>query len=69
VIGDTPHDVSAGREIGARVLAVASGQYSREELEACDPWVTLDRLPEPAAFRELLGIPDGREYNAGPRRA
>ena len=56
VIGDTPHDVRAANEIGARVVAVASGQYTREELERCDPWLVLDGLPEPDRFRDLLGI-------------
>jgi phosphoglycolate phosphatase len=56
VIGDTPHDVRAGNEIGARVLAVASGQYGREELEALEAWRVLDELPAPAEFRKLLGL-------------
>jgi phosphoglycolate phosphatase len=56
VIGDTPHDVSCGIEIGARTIAVASGSHSAEELAACDPWVVLERIPEPPAFRELVGL-------------
>ncbi|MBB03662.1 MAG: haloacid dehalogenase [Planctomyces sp.] len=42
VIGDTPADVQCARAIGARVLAVATGRYSREELEATDPDATVD---------------------------
>lgn len=56
VIGDTPHDVACGREIGARTIAVASGSHSVEELTACGPWVTLERIPEPPRFRELVGL-------------
>lgn len=34
VIGDTPRDVQCGRKGGARTLAVATGTYGAEELEA-----------------------------------
>ncbi len=37
VIGDTPTDVSCGRAIGARVVAVATGNHTREELAAAGP--------------------------------
>ena len=37
VIGDTPHDVTCGRAIGARVAAVATGAFTLEELQATDP--------------------------------
>jgi phosphoglycolate phosphatase-like HAD superfamily hydrolase len=37
VIGDTPTDVSCGRAIGARVIAVATGNHSRDELAASGP--------------------------------
>jgi phosphoglycolate phosphatase len=56
VIGDTPADVECGKAIGARTIAVASGWHSAEELAATDPWVVLERIPEPDEFRRLLGI-------------
>jgi phosphoglycolate phosphatase len=56
VIGDTPHDVACGKDIGARTIAVASGSYSIEELTACGPWVVLERIPGPPTFRELVGL-------------
>ena len=56
VIGDTPHDVRCGQAIGARTVAVASGPYPLDELEACGPWLALERLPEPERFAELLGL-------------
>ena len=36
-IGDTPADVRAAKEIGALIVAVASGTFKFEELEACGP--------------------------------
>jgi phosphoglycolate phosphatase len=36
-IGDTPSDVAAAREIGASIVAVASGTFGIEELSACSP--------------------------------
>jgi phosphoglycolate phosphatase len=54
VIGDTPHDVRCGKGVGARTIAVASGQYGLEELEGCEPWQALERLPHPGDFVELL---------------
>jgi phosphoglycolate phosphatase len=56
VIGDTPADVECGKAIGARTIAVASGWHSVEQLEATDPWLVLERIPEPEAFRRLLRL-------------
>src|SRR5437870_10144340 len=43
VIGDTPHDIRCGRAIGARVLAVATGGSTLEELSSHKPdWVVRD---------------------------
>ncbi len=57
VIGDTIHDVACGKAVGARTIAVATGPIPREELEESEPWAVLDELPDPAAFRGLVGIP------------
>jgi phosphoglycolate phosphatase-like HAD superfamily hydrolase len=56
VIGDTPHDIRCGQAIGARVVAVASGSYSVEALEAHQPWWTLSCLPEPTVFMQKIGL-------------
>jgi phosphoglycolate phosphatase-like HAD superfamily hydrolase len=37
VVGDTPADVSAAREVGLPVIAMATGTYSFAELLKCDP--------------------------------
>lgn len=44
VIGDTLADIECGRALGARVIAVATGFASREELESGAPDVLLDDL-------------------------
>lgn len=36
-VGDTPSDIQAAREVGAAVVAVASGTFSFEQLSACSP--------------------------------
>jgi phosphoglycolate phosphatase-like HAD superfamily hydrolase len=56
VIGDTPHDVSCGRAIGARTVAVATGGYGLAELQACAPWRLWERVPEPEEFERTLGL-------------
>jgi phosphoglycolate phosphatase len=56
VIGDTPHDIRCGQAIGARTVALATGSHPAGELEACGAWLTLERLPEPERFAELLGL-------------
>jgi phosphoglycolate phosphatase len=37
VLGDTPKDIACGKAIGAKTVAIATGQYSLEELAAHDP--------------------------------
>jgi phosphoglycolate phosphatase-like HAD superfamily hydrolase len=54
VIGDTPHDVACARHIGASVIAVATGQHAREELEAARPDVLLDDLRNVERVMEIV---------------
>jgi phosphoglycolate phosphatase-like HAD superfamily hydrolase len=44
VIGDTPHDVRCGRFIGAKVLAVATGGATLDELKAHQPDWAVENL-------------------------
>ena len=46
VIGDTPADISCGRELGARAIAVATGSYSVEDLKAHDPYAVFSDLSD-----------------------
>jgi len=43
VVGDTPRDISCARSIGARVLAVATGNFSVSQLRSHQPdWLVSD---------------------------
>jgi phosphoglycolate phosphatase len=56
VIGDTPRDIQAARQMGARCLAVASGAYSADELvQAGADHVTTELHPTPELIQLLVG--------------
>ena len=54
VIGDTPHDITCARAIGARVLAVATGSHARESLEAAGADLVLENLTDTEAVLKFL---------------
>jgi phosphoglycolate phosphatase len=54
VIGDTPHDIACARVIGARVIAVATGGYSVEQLQASGPDTVVPDLSDTAAILKQL---------------
>lgn len=45
-IGDTPADVHAAKEVGALIVAVATGIFSLPQLKACDPNVGITDCSE-----------------------
>src|SRR5262245_708416 len=53
VIGDTPTDVSCGRAIGARVIAVATGNHTHAELAAAGPDHLATDFADPAPVLAL----------------
>ena len=55
VIGDTPSDIRCGRAIGAKVLAVATGIYSAEQLEPHRPDILLNDLSEAEQWLQMVG--------------
>lgn len=55
VIGDTPLDVEAAHRAGLRALAVATGNYPREILQAAGPDAVVDSLADVRAVLTLLG--------------
>lgn len=56
VIGDTPHDITCARAIGARCLAVATGGATRAELRAHKP----DRLVDDLSAINAAELEAGR---------
>jgi phosphoglycolate phosphatase len=55
VVGDTPKDIRAAKAIGAVSLGVATGSFSRGDLEMEGATFVVDALDEPLARRVLEG--------------
>jgi len=55
VIGDTPHDIACGKAIGARTIAVTTGNFSRAQLAAHQPDRIVDDFSELNAVMADLG--------------
>ncbi|HEU4629702.1 MAG TPA: HAD hydrolase-like protein [Gemmatimonadaceae bacterium] len=49
IIGDTPHDIECGRDIGARAIAVATGRFDVEALRSHRPAAVFADLTDTAA--------------------
>lgn len=54
VVGDTPFDVACARAAGARVIAVATGGHSIDELRACEPDLVLEDLRDVDAVLSFI---------------
>jgi phosphoglycolate phosphatase-like HAD superfamily hydrolase len=54
VIGDTPADIECGRSLGAKAIAVASGHYTVEQLEAHEPYAVFPSLANTAKVLETI---------------
>ncbi len=54
IIGDTPNDIACGKVIGAKTIAVATGNYPLESLTFHSPWWALEQLPSPEEFIQGL---------------
>ncbi len=57
IIGDTPADITCGREVGARSIAVLTGEHPRAELEALGPHFLFDDLTDTAALLAAIRQP------------
>jgi phosphoglycolate phosphatase-like HAD superfamily hydrolase len=54
IVGDTPRDLAAARAAGCRVLAVATGAYSLEQLQAEQPDAAVEDLLDPKPLYDLI---------------
>ena len=55
IIGDTPRDIECAKINNMFSVAVATGNFSRKELEKHDPDIVLDSLKDPQAwFKQLI---------------
>ena len=54
VIGDTPADITCGRAIGARAIAVATGRYTPEELARHRPFALFPSLADTQAVMRVI---------------
>lgn len=50
IIGDTPHDISCGKIIGAHTVGVSTGTYTFPELSACQPSALFENLSDVNRF-------------------
>jgi phosphoglycolate phosphatase-like HAD superfamily hydrolase len=55
VIGDTPRDITCGKALGARTIAVATGRWSRHELAKHHPDFLIDDLSNVETIMDTLG--------------
>jgi hypothetical protein len=55
VIGDTPRDIACGRALGARTIAVATGNWSHAQLAKYQPDFLIDDLSNVDSIIDTLG--------------
>jgi phosphoglycolate phosphatase-like HAD superfamily hydrolase len=56
VIGDSPHDISAGKNAGANTIAVGTGSAGKEKLLAETPTCYLQDLSDIKLFLQYIGL-------------
>lgn len=56
VVGDTPFDVTCARAAGARVIAVATGGHTVDQLRACDPDAVFEDLSDLDAVLAAMDV-------------
>ncbi len=54
VIGDTPNDIQCARSIGARVAAVATGEFNYDQLQTLGPDLMLHDLADTDTMMQLV---------------
>ena len=56
VLGDTPHDITCARAIGAKAIAIATGKFTRAHLTPHAPDFLFDDLGEMEAVLAAMGL-------------
>ena len=60
IIGDTPHDLTCGRGIGARAIGVETGRFRAAELAAYEPLAVFANLTDTdAVVAAIMSVKDG----------
>lgn len=54
IIGDTPRDIAAGKEAGVKTIVVATGNYSKDELEQYEPDLVLKSLKDKNKLLKII---------------
>jgi phosphoglycolate phosphatase-like HAD superfamily hydrolase len=57
IVGDTPEDVTCGREVGARSIAVLTGWVEQPALEVVNPHYLFDDLTDTEALLDAIFAP------------
>lgn len=55
VLGDTPHDITCARAIGAKAIAIATGKFTRADLTPFSPDFLFDDLADVTAVLAAIG--------------
>ena len=55
VLGDTPHDITCARAIGAQAIAIATGKFTRAELTTHAPDFLFDNLADVSEVLAAIG--------------
>lgn len=69
VIGDTPHDVACAAAVGALPVAVATGNFTVDQLQATGAPIVLEDLSDTSAFLTMIGSGNGAPPLDRGRRA
>lgn len=54
-VGDSPHDIEAGRDAGVNTVAVPWGAYTKEEIEPAGPTYWIERMDELPGLLAAIG--------------
>ncbi|HEY2342310.1 MAG TPA: haloacid dehalogenase-like hydrolase [Chthoniobacteraceae bacterium] len=66
VLGDTPHDITCARAIGAKAVAIATGGFSKDQLATHSPDLLFDDLGDVEAVMKALGLGSSATSSASP---